>query len=108
AALALRRDGARPVPRLEDVLDALPSHPGPPAPGDDPAHRRLGPPAGLVEAAGAIQGLLGATPATPGALAGACGLPVSRVMAAVAELSGRGLARATPRGVVAAPGGRRD
>lgn len=104
APLALLRDGARPVTRLEDVLDALPSFPRSPAPGGDQGTGHPCRATGLGAAAAAVLALLGATPATPGALAGACGLPVSRVTAAVAELSGRGLARTTPRGVVAAPG----
>lgn len=96
APLDLIRDGAMVVTRVEDVLEVL----GLSARTDEaprPATMsRLG------SDAAAVQRLLGAAPAQPDELALAAGLPVGRVLAALSELGGLGLAVATPRGVVAA------
>lgn len=107
APLDLIRDGATPLCRLTDVLDLVGGGQGRleldgPS-GGGPAGAAT--PAGLGPAAVAVHGLLGPVPATPDALARASGQPVAHVLAAVAELSARGLAATTPRGVVAAPPG---
>jgi DNA processing protein len=94
--LDLIRDGVQPLTRLEDVLDAV-GHPRLPLERDTPP-----PAAGVSAVAGELLPLLGTVPALPGALAAATGQPVAAVLAAVAELATRGLAVATPRGVVAA------
>lgn len=100
APLDLIRDGAQPLTRLEDVLDVIsvpardPATSDAPDAPDVPATRDLG------HAAQQVLPLLGAVPAAPGALAAATHQPMAAVMAAVAELTQRGLAAATPRGVV--------
>lgn len=99
APLDLIRDGATPLCRVTDVLDVVGGVQGrldlaAPAPAVGPD---LDPPAA------AVHGLLGPVPATPDTLARASGQPVAAVLAAVAELSARGLAATTPHGVVAAP-----
>jgi DNA processing protein len=94
APLDLIRDGARPITRLEDVLEAL----------DGLPRTAAGPQASDVDlepGPQAVLRLLGPVPATAAALAAASGRPVAEVLAAIADLNGRGLARVTPRGVVA-------
>jgi DNA processing protein len=98
APLDLIRDGARPLTRLEEVLEALD---GRPAAALEAARARRC--RGLAPAAQALLGLLGPVPATAAALAAASGRPVGEVLAAIADLDDRGLARITPRGVVATP-----
>lgn len=97
APLDLIRDGARPLTRLDDVfevLDALPAPAGGPGPGEPPV-------AGLDGVVGEVLDLLGAAPATPDRLAAASGHAVGTVLAALADLTARGLVANTPRGVVA-------
>lgn len=98
APLDLIRDGARPLTRLDDVFEVLDT---PPPAGDTPAVDA--PPVTLDPVAAAVLALLGATPAVPDRLAAATGHPVGAVLAALAELTDRGLAVATARGVVATP-----
>jgi DNA processing protein len=98
--LDLIRDGAQPVTRLEDVLEALgidphPTHTGAPACG--PSQASLGP------AAAAVLGRLGSVPAACGELAAVLHRPISEILAAAAELTGRGLAVSTARGLVLRP-----
>lgn len=96
--LALVRDGAQLITRLEDVLDAVHAvH----AIHVDPRARRTDGemPAGLGDDAAVLLPLLGAVPSSAGSLAGASGLPLPRVLAAVAELTDRGAAVVTARGV---------
>jgi len=94
APLDLIRDGATPLTRIDDVTDAL----GiaallAPSPDDTT-------PPGLSTTAGTVLPLLGASPAQPAALAAQTGATIPAVMAAIAELTARGLAAGTPRGVV--------
>lgn len=100
APLDLIRDGARPLTRLDDILEVL---------GDLPAAPERGSPrqgvAGLPPVAARLLALLGSTPATADGLSRETGCPVGEVLAALADLTTRGLAVATPRGVVAAPAG---
>lgn len=107
APLDLIRDGARPLTRLDDVLEALDGvalrAPVTPA-ARERAERRPAAPA-LSGPAGAVRAALSAVPAAPGALAHATGLPVARVLAALAELAASGHARCTPNGWVAGPSG---
>lgn len=100
APLDLIRDGARPLTRLEDVLEVLDA----PAPhlGDGQERSQ---PAGLDPCAREVLELLGAIPATADRLAAASGRPVHMIMGALAELTARGLATATPRGIVAGTAG---
>lgn len=101
--LALVRDGANVVTRLDDVVEAAHGLPG----RDElPPDASEPPPSALSDEAATLRGLLSAVPASPNALAGASGLPLPSVLAAVSELVARGLATATPRGV-AHPGGQR-
>jgi DNA processing protein len=130
APLALLRDGARPLTRLDDVLDSLPlpaPHPKPPAwrpgtnaagigedrrersggrarPGSQGSAPRTAPtvPAGP---ASVVAGVLSAVPASADALRAATGLALPTVLAALAELSARGHARTTPRGWVSGSAG---
>ncbi|HVM15801.1 MAG TPA: DNA-processing protein DprA [Egibacteraceae bacterium] len=107
APLDLIRDGARPLTHLDEileVLDGLPVMPG--EPDDAPvADHGLAPVAdhGLAPVAADVLRLLGAVPATPDRLAAASGHPIGAVLGAVADLTVRGLAAATPRGFVAVP-----
>jgi DNA processing protein len=101
APLALIRDGAQVVTRLEDVLEAVLGDQHAQGDGTGSAtwdaggrERDLSPPARAVLA------LLGGEPARPGALAAAADLPLPAVLASVAELTSRGLAVATVRGLV--------
>jgi DNA processing protein len=94
APLDLIRDGARPMTRFEDVLEALDGLPRTAA-----AQQVVD--VDLEETPHAVLRLLGPVPATATALAAASGRPVPEVLAAIADLNGRGLARLTPRGVVA-------
>lgn len=96
APLDLIRDGAQPLTRLEDVLDVL----GLAVPEQGSTIQPPLPPAGVSPVAAALLPLLGAVPAMPGALAAAMRQSMPAVLAAVAELTGRGLASATPRGIV--------
>lgn len=94
APLALIRDGATCVTRLDDVLEAIGVGSDPrPAPGPQQSALDLGP-------AGPVLDHLGSVPAAPGALAAATGLTVPLVLAALADLESRGLAVLTPRGAV--------
>lgn len=93
APLDLIRDGAQPLTRLEDALDALGVSGAATGTQDPPAPE-------VTEVAGRVLGLLGAVPAAPGALAAATRQSMPAVMAAIAELTSKGLAAATPRGVV--------
>ena len=95
APLDLIRDGAQPLTRLEDVLDALRIQPHDGQPSAESA-----PPPGLSPVANSVLGLVGAVPAAPNALAAATGQPIPAVLAAVAELQARKLVVGTPRGVV--------
>ena len=118
--LALIADGARPLVDLDDLVDAARTawsdrgpartgaRPDPPliddctvardvAEGtDEPAADRA-----LSPAARVVWTLLGATAASPDALARSSGLPAHRVLAACAELVTCGVARATANGFVA-------
>jgi DNA processing protein len=98
--LDLIRDGATPVTRLYDVLDVL-GVAAPTAPGELPP-----PPADLSPAAGGVLRLLGPVPAATGDLAAALSRPVPEILAAAAELTARGLAAPTGRGLVAVTGSR--
>lgn len=105
APLDLLRDGARPLTRLDEifeVLDGLPPQSEVPD-ADTTAEHLLTDPVAVD-----VVRLLGGTPASADRLAAASGHPVPAVLAAVADLTARGLAVATPRGVVVAPevGGR--
>lgn len=98
APLDLIRDGARPLTSLDEIFEVLEGLPVPDRPDErEPSIPDLEPTS--VE----VLGLLGAAPATPDRLAAATGLPVGAVLAAVADLTARGLAASTPRGTVAAP-----
>lgn len=97
--LDLIRDGAQPLTRLEDVLEVAgltiaQGHDHEPAAGAS---------SGLSATASTVLGLLGPTPAPPGELATALDQPISEVFAATAELTTRGLAVSTPRGLIARP-----
>lgn len=102
APLDLIRDGARPLTRLEDVLEVVDVN-------ESVAHAVSEPrldgllvgTAGLPAETADVLDLLGSAPATPDALAATSGQPVGAVLAAIAELTARGLAAATPRGIVA-------
>lgn len=117
--LALIRDGARPVTRLEDVLEALGLEPplggsaagGAAAEGAAAAEDGEAGEGGVAEGGAAaiarleprtrqVLGMLGAAPATVDALATGSGLPVRDLLAAAAELESLGLATATPTGLV--------
>lgn len=134
APLDLIRDSARPLTRLDDVLDGLgpapvgsaahgpAGHAGPaavePAPGRSGAGGRSAvsersgtrPPASRGGPAApdgplrAVADALTAVPASADALRRATDLPLPTVLAALTELTALGLARTTPRGWVA--GGR--
>lgn len=101
APLDLIRDGARPLTRLDEILEVVAAPPGQPSLGDSGADA---PADGLEPAAAAVLALLSSVPATPGQLAATSGHGVAAVLAALGELSARGLAAATPRGHVATPG----
>lgn len=108
--LDLVRDGARCLTRLEDVLDVVEQPRLPLQPADDrdalgtrgeEASRSPGKAAAakLGSDAAAVHALLGAVPASPGALADASGLSVPATLAAISELLARGLAARDARGV---------
>jgi DNA processing protein len=99
APLDLMRDGAIPLTRLDDVLTLLGVGPVD-RPGNGGGARQLTLPSAVSASAREILALLGAVPAPPQSLAAATRQPIATVLAAVAELSGHGLAVATPRGVV--------
>ncbi len=120
APLDLIRDGATPVTRLSDVVEAAGVTAAPDGAGalaaavGRPTSALGGATVGDAISAGAaalspvaadVLGLLGAQPASPGSLAQGAGRPVAAVLAAVAELSAAGLAATTPRGVVAKESG---
>lgn len=98
--LDLIRDGAQPLCRLEDILEVAGLGLGGSAAGG--AESGGQPVGGLSGSAAAVLRLLSPAPAAPGDLAAALGRPIGEVLAAVAELTTRGLAVATPRGLVAA------
>lgn len=111
--LDLVRDGARCVTQLDDVLEAVEPQRLllPPPEERDATERRdrdgseMPGKAAAAEPspdAVAVKALLGAVPASTGALADAAGLSVSATMAAVSELLARGVAVRTPRGLVRA------
>lgn len=100
APLDLIRDGAGAVTRLEDVLDVLGLDAGSADRGVPQAPLR-----DLSPTATTVLSLLGAVPADNSALAAATRQPLPVVLAALAELQGRGLAAVTPRGVVRATRG---
>jgi DNA processing protein len=96
--LELIRDGAQPLCRLEDVLEV--------------AGLRLTctavdaeleghSPDGLSGSAAALLGLLGPIPSPLGEFAAVLGRPIGEVLAAAAELTTRGFALSTARGLVA-------
>ena len=89
--LALIRDGARVLTRLEDVLEDLFAQPALLPPGQPDA-----PPASP------LADLLGATPASVADLADALDRPVADVMVALAGLERAGVAHLGPRGAVRA------
>lgn len=92
--LDLIRDGAQPVTRLDDVLEVL---------GIDPTSPPPQPPPGtLPPDLATVLALLGAVPTGVDRIVAETGLQVSRVLAALADLDRRGLARATPGGAVGA------
>ena len=96
APLDLIRDGATPLTHLDDVVVALGLRSRPDS-GAEGAQVR-GPT--LSATARALLPLLGAVPASPGALAAAARRPVPAVLAAITELVTCGLAQRSPRGVV--------
>ena len=96
APLALIRDGAIAVTRLEDV----PALMGLAAPGAARPPSQLSLPPAMSGTARQLLPLLGAVPAPPHSLAAALQRPVSAVLAGVGELAAHGLAVATPRGIV--------
>jgi DNA processing protein len=94
--LGLIRDGAQPLCRLEDILEVVGL-----ACDMGAEVKRAGQSAhGLSDPAAVVLGLLGPTPASPSELAAALGRPISEVLAVTAELTTRGLAVSTPRGLV--------
>jgi DNA processing protein len=107
APLDLIRDGARPVTRLDDVLDAVGIVPGQPrlpitrqgAAGDG-ARDEPGDGAPLDRDVAAVLELLGAVPVTADLLSARAGLTVAAVLAAVGDLVALGLAAASPRGII--------
>ena len=99
APLDLIRDGALAVTRLDDVLVALGITGDATCAGGD-AGAQLALPTTLTAAARKVLTLLGTVPAPPHALCAATQLPIPAVLAAIAELSGHGLAVSTPRGTV--------
>ena len=101
APLDLIRDGATTITRPQDVLVALGVRFSDGAAPDRACGTAREPaPSSLSADAGALLGLLGAVPSTPGQLAAAVGRPLPAVLAAVGELSRAGLADPTPRGIV--------
>lgn len=94
APLELIRDGAQAMTRLDDVLEVLGRTP------EGAVRQQQHDVVDLGPAAQQVLPLLGAVPASPGTLAAATAQPVAAVLAAVAELTARGLAVPTPRGVV--------
>jgi DNA processing protein len=108
APLDLIRDGARCLTRLEDVLEVVGVAGGQQslfagAGAADRGSTVPGSGGGLSADACAVRELLGAVPATPGALAAAAGLSVPAVLAAVSELLHAGQARQAAAGVTRAP-----
>lgn len=100
APLDLIRDGAVAVTRLDDVLVALGITGSSAASARGDGAVQLALPTALTDPARRVLALLGAVPAPPHTLCAATQLPIPTVLAAVAELSGHGLAVGTPRGVV--------
>lgn len=98
APLALVRDGVPLVTRLEDVLEGVIGAPRDAA--DDGSMEPAAMAGGLSPTAAAVLDLLGAAPSAAGPLARAADVPLPAVLAAIAELSARGLAAGTPRGIV--------
>ena len=94
--LDLIRDGAQPLTRLDDVLEALGLDPAQPCQALESPE-----PPGLDAPAGAILRLLGPVPTSPGDLAATLNRPISEILSAAAELTTRGLAQSTPRGLIA-------
>jgi DNA processing protein len=94
APLALLRDGAIPLTGITEFVAAVTAAaaPDPVWAADDPS--------GLSADARTVLALLGAVPSSIDALADAGTLPTHAVMAAVGELTGRGVAATTPHGVV--------
>lgn len=90
--LDLIRDGARPVTRLDDVLEAI----GVEVRGEPVA----APAPDLEPAAARVLDLLGAAPAPADVIAARARLPVRAVLVALADLETHRLARMTPRGAV--------
>jgi DNA processing protein len=96
--LALIRDGAPVLTRFTDIVEAVlgtATRARASEAGDGPVG-----PVGLSAAAAAVLRLLSAVPARPGTLAAGAGLPLPAVLAAVTELTSRGLAVSSPRGLV--------
>jgi DNA processing protein len=117
APLELLRDGARPLTRIDDVLEGLglPS-PAPAASEEDGSPDGAASPEGVSpggsewqagersgDVARRVAAALSAVPASAGALTTATSLPLPTVLAALASLESAGTARTTPRGWVAAP-----
>lgn len=106
APLDLIRDGVRPLTRLDEILEVLDALPAATLPAAGHAEGPLAGPhqqAALDAVAQGILTLLGVTPASVDRLAGVTGQPAAAVLAALGDLTARGLAVVTPRGVVAAP-----
>jgi DNA processing protein len=98
--LALVRDGAHLLTRLDDVLESLDDLPR--CRRSDACAHQPSLEIELSADAMVVGRLLGAVPARPGTIAATTGLPIARVLAATSELTARGLAVATARGLVAA------
>lgn len=96
--LDLIRDGAQPLCRLEDVLEVAGLRLARGATGAVESDTQ--PPGGLSGSASAVLQVLGTAPAPPGELAAALDRPIGEILAAVAELTTRGLAVSTPRGLI--------
>ena len=94
--LELIRDGAQPLCRLEDILEVtgLAHERSADAESDSTSLH------GLSGSAAPVLQLLGPTPAPPSELAAVLGRSIGEVLAAVAELTTRGFAVSTPRGLV--------
>lgn len=109
APLALIRDGARCLTRMEDVLEAVMAVSTAPvdtvAAPHDASTARGGADSGEAPTglAGRVLDLLSATPVTPGEVARAAGRPLPEVLTTLVELEERDLAGITPRGYVRLP-----
>lgn len=97
APLDLIRDGATVLTRLEDAVEAAGVHP---LLLEDARTSDSGVGGDLPETSAAVLRLLGATPAAVDRLTAASGLTAGGVVAALADLVTRGLARRTASGVV--------